>query len=222
MTEIFTVETRGVGKPDYTRIIEGSKQRAGLHLEYNQQLVTFAVVFTDQIAHPSPLGWVQPPLAAGDTAHLYDQSTGIVMPYNWPTGYTLTLLQYEWANNEDIEIWLYIDTILAGCPATSPSGDNQGWNMVVMFDQAFWDPTASSPHIFDIQVVNVGGLALEGAIDFVMIYEKVGSPDWPVTKDCRCPFCGNMQTVAVGTTRIICEKCGRLFVVYDFSKVRRT
>ena len=46
MAEIFTVETRGIGKPDYTREVSSGKERAGLSLAYHQTLKIFGVVFT--------------------------------------------------------------------------------------------------------------------------------------------------------------------------------
>ena len=38
MPEVFTVETRGTGKPDYSREVSSSKQRAGYALKYGESL----------------------------------------------------------------------------------------------------------------------------------------------------------------------------------------
>ncbi|GAI40842.1 unnamed protein product, partial [marine sediment metagenome] len=46
MGEIFTVETRGVGKPDYSKEISLGKVRPGLTLKFNQGLRIFGRVFT--------------------------------------------------------------------------------------------------------------------------------------------------------------------------------
>jgi len=46
MAEIFTVETRGIGKPDYSKEVSSGKERAGLRLAYKQTLEIFGVVFT--------------------------------------------------------------------------------------------------------------------------------------------------------------------------------
>ena len=46
MPEIFTVEQRGVGKPDYSKEISSGRQRAGLALAYRQTLEIWGIVFT--------------------------------------------------------------------------------------------------------------------------------------------------------------------------------
>ena len=46
MAEIFTVETRGIGKPDYSKEISSGKERAGLALAYHQVLTVFGRVFS--------------------------------------------------------------------------------------------------------------------------------------------------------------------------------
>ena len=49
MAEIFTVETRGIGKPDYTREVSSSLERRGIKLAYGQTLKVFGLVFTTEI-----------------------------------------------------------------------------------------------------------------------------------------------------------------------------
>ncbi|MBA7597929.1 hypothetical protein ES703_04937 [subsurface metagenome] len=46
MAEIFPVEQRGIGKPDYTREVSSGKERAGLTLAYHQTLEIFGIVPT--------------------------------------------------------------------------------------------------------------------------------------------------------------------------------
>lgn len=46
MAEIFTVETRGIGKPDYSKEISSGQERAGLSLKYNQTLLLWGIVPT--------------------------------------------------------------------------------------------------------------------------------------------------------------------------------
>jgi len=46
MAKIFAVETRGIGKPDYSKEVSAGKERAGLTLAYKQTLKIFGVVFT--------------------------------------------------------------------------------------------------------------------------------------------------------------------------------
>ena len=46
MAEIFAVETRGIGKPDYSKEISSGKERAGLTLAYILDLEIFGIVFS--------------------------------------------------------------------------------------------------------------------------------------------------------------------------------
>jgi len=62
MAKIFTVEQRGIGKPDYTKEVSSGQQRAGLTLAYRQTLKIFGVVFSDIV---SPYAWVQTSLPPG-------------------------------------------------------------------------------------------------------------------------------------------------------------
>lgn len=46
VTQTFTVEQRGIGKPDYTREISSGRERAGLSLAYRQTLEIAGIVFS--------------------------------------------------------------------------------------------------------------------------------------------------------------------------------
>jgi len=46
MAGIFPVETRGIGKPDYSKEVSSARERRGLRLAYKQTLQIFGVVFT--------------------------------------------------------------------------------------------------------------------------------------------------------------------------------
>lgn len=220
VTRTITVEQTGVGKPDYSREVSSAIQRAGVLLGYLDSVAALGAVFTDQVAHPYSLVYVLPSLAPGDTAHLIDEATGAAT-LTTPAGYAANLLQYEWTNSEDFESWIWLDGLLLACPAISPSGDNQGWNMVIPVSSLMVDVTASSSHEWDITVINRGGANLEGGIDFVFLLEPWGTEPLSATKDCHCPFCHHIQTVATGTVRIICTKCGKLYIVRDYSKRRK-
>lgn len=43
---------------------------------------------------------------------------------------------------------------------------------------------------------------------------------FPTEKTVKCPFCDNLQFVAVTATKIICTKCGNTFLVYDTSSMK--
>jgi len=220
---------RGIGKPDYTDEVSSGRQRSGISLKYSQQLAIFGLCWTDMVAHPSPIPWVKPPLASGAQAHLIDFATGVVVPYVTPAGYTFTMVQKDWTCNEDIEIWLYGSTPseadggtlqLIGCPGISPSGDNVYLNPVYTYNSLTLDPASLYSHSWDIVAVNKGAGDMEGGLTFTAIIEAVGTPPFPDTKQCQCPFCHHLQTVKIGTTVIVCANCGKTYFVYDFSKIR--
>ncbi|MBA7686926.1 hypothetical protein ES703_95386 [subsurface metagenome] len=46
VTKTFTVEQRGIGKPDYSRAVSSALERRGIKVGYNQTLKIFGLVFT--------------------------------------------------------------------------------------------------------------------------------------------------------------------------------
>ncbi|GAI82358.1 unnamed protein product [marine sediment metagenome] len=217
----LTAPVKGIGKPDYTREVSSGRERAGLSLKYNQSLVTLALLCTDEVEHPYDISWVKDLIPIGGSSHLYNVATGVVTPYALPVGYTLNLIQIGFAANEDVDVLLYYDTLLVLMPgATFVGGGYTYANMVVPFNTAALDPRADDPHLIDIVVKNKGEGPLKGGFTFVCIQEAVGTSPLPDTKDCQCPFCSNIQNVKVGTTKIICDKCGRKYLVQDFTNVR--
>lgn len=228
VTSIITIEQTGIGKPDYTKDVSSARQRAGITLKYNQQLVIFALCWTDMVVHvptPYPVPWVKPPLAPGVQAHLVDLATGLAMPYAHPAGYALTMAQKDWTCDEDIEIWIYASTaggplLLLACPGISPPGDNQYFNPVYTYSSKTIDPAATFAHSYDVVVVNRGAGDMEGGIVVATIVEAIGTPPFPDTKQCMCPFCQHLQTVKVGTTVIKCANCSKTYYVYDFSRIK--
>ena len=217
----WAVETRGIGFPDYTREVSSARARPGISLKYLENLAVHGLVLTDRVAHPSPVPWVKPPLAPGGEIHLVDFSTGDATPYATLGGYALQVMQEAWSWSEDVEIWLYFDTVLLGCFGIGASGCDHLIIPVYTYNTLTLDPTAASPHTYDVVVVNRGLGNLEGAIDIASILTAIGTPPLPNVKDCRCPFCNHMQTVPVSTTNIVCEKCSKPYIVYDFSKIRK-
>lgn len=223
MAKIFPVETRGIGKPDYSREISSGKERAGIALKYNQSLITLALLCTDEVVHPYAIPWVKDRIAIGGSSHLYDVSTGVATPYTVPVGYTLNMIQQGFGADEDFEVLLYYDTLLVLMPSTPFSGGGYVYaNMVVPYNTAALDPTAAAAHLIDIVAKNKGGGPLTGGFTVVCILEAIGTPPLPNTKDCQCPFCSHIQNVKVGTTAVICDQCGRKYYVQDFSQVRES
>jgi hypothetical protein len=217
----ITVTTRGIGKPDYTREISLGQMRSGISLKFNQQLVLFGILFTNSVPFPYPITWVRPQLAIGANAHLYAQDTGIVMPYNIPAGYALTMVQKDWNSSEDCEQFLYFDGLLVAIPGITESGSDVYSNPVYTYSTLTLDPTAALPHTIDIVVLNRGGGALEGAFAYAAILEAIGTPPFPDNKETICPFCNNKQIEPVITTIVTCHSCGRKYYVYDTTRLGR-
>jgi len=221
MAETFPVEQRGIGKPDYSREVSSSIQRAGYYLKYPQQLVVFGYVPTDEVAHPYAIPWVQPVLGAGLSHRLYDVSTGLISPYAVPAGYSLSLIERHWCTSEDVEMWLYLDGLLIACPGLTSAGQQVSLNPVYGYSTLVFDPTATSAHTIDLVVRNRGLGAVEGGITYACILEAVGTPPFPTTKNCQCPFCTHQQLVKVEAVKITCENCGELYFVQDLTQIKK-
>lgn len=220
MAEIFAVETRGVGKPDYSREISAGQERAGIRLKYGQRLMSLVATFTDQVIVPYINPTVLAPLAGGASSRLIDPETGLAGPITVPAGYISMLVQYEWDGDQDIEMWYYIDTILAGCPGISGSGANVGYNMVIPPSTEWWDPVGASAHAWDVVVINRGLSQFEGTVDFILLLDPVGTEPLPTTKVCKCPFCKHEQVMPVETTFVKCNQCGQQYILRDLSRFR--
>lgn len=215
------IQTTGGGKPDYTLEVSSAIQRSGIYLKANQFLEVIAICFTDQVPHPYLfVPWIKPPLTPGASAHLIDTSTGVAVPVFTPIGYIATNVQAGWGMNQDVELWFYLDGLLMGSPGITSSGNVLYQNPAYAITTQTVDPLALSPHSFDLVVVNAGAQPVEGGMLFANIIEDIGSPPLPTTKVCQCPACTHLQTVVVGTTRILCANCGNTYIVYDFSKLK--
>lgn len=215
----WNVGSRGVGRPDYTAELAGGKTRAGILLRSNQELRTFALIMTDRVVHPYAVSWVKPPVGPGEELELVDTATGLTS-YTVAAGYKISLFREAWTCDGDMEAFIYTDGLLVAYPTISGPGENQYHDLVIPYSSTTLDPTSSDPHTLYGVVRNLGVAPLKGAIDFVAIVEKVGSPDWPGEKTVMCPFCKKVQTVPVGTTRIKCQGCGKTFYVADYRGLR--
>jgi len=289
MAEIFPVETRGIGKPDYSREVSSAKERRGLSLTYPQTLKIFALVFAPSpagahtgVANPTVMTdalaafvtnelvgliivnvtdgssgiittntvttitvaalaggitnqWnlgdiysvggtfpqIVSPLAPGEMIHMIDNETGLSLPFTIPEGYTLTLIAAASALSEDVFNRNYIDSAFLGSSFIS-GGQPYYENKIIGITTATLDPTGATTHLADITITNEGGGNLLGSCDAVCILEEVGSPALPLVKTVKCKWCGYKHQVPNETTRIICPNCGKLFIVYDLSKLRKT
>lgn len=194
--------------------------RPGLSLNYNQQLVQFAVVFTDQVGTPYAIPWVQGPLAPGAKSHIYNLSTGLVSPYTVAKGYSLSIIEIRSGFNQDMDGWLYLDGLLVSQPFLDGSGLVVLETSIAKYNSTIFDPTAASPHTVDLILINRGlGNMLGGAL-ITCILEAIGTPPFPTNKDTGCPFCGNINRVVVAVTTIKCSKCGKTYYVFDTTSIK--
>lgn len=219
MAEIFTVETRGIGKPDYSKEISLGRERPGMKLKYLQNLRIFGVTFTPVF---SPVSWVQPPLAIGATASLIDYETGIQGAFTAPIGYTLDFMSCSGCYTEDAAQWIYYDGALFACLGVLTAGTPFYEAEIVMYGTSILDPAAVAAHMIDFQIVNNGLAALQGGAWLLCIQEAVGTPPLPTTKVIRCKFCGYEETVPRETTEWVCPKCGKLNIYMNLSKFKGT
>jgi len=217
----FTVPSKGVGLPDYAREIGRAIQRAGISLKYNQRLRIFGRQLTLG-GDPEYPAVPNAPLAPGANTHLTDLETLLPMPITVPAGYLFSFLTASGTLTQDAQLYSVVDNYWANCWLAIEGGVSSYLNRVIDITTAWIDPTAASSHTIDVKLYNVGGGNLYGSVGLICIQEKVGSPDWPTTKECQCPWCNNRQVVSITVTKITCSNCGKPYIVCDFSKFRRT
>lgn len=224
MPGIFTVEQRGIGKPDYTKEISLGRERPGISLKYSQSLKNFIIVLSS-IA--SPYSWVSGVLAPAASAHLVDADTGLAMPYTVPQGYTLAGISLTYSLSEDTIIRAYVDEVL-GVPALFGIVGGPGSGNVIYMAEVIGigshivDPTGESSHIFDIIATNQGAGNSEGTVGGFFVLEAVGTAPLPTTKTVKCKWCGHEWVVPNETKAINCPSCGELNIYLDLSRFRET
>jgi len=221
----FTVTQRGVGKPDYSRVVSSARERAGISAKYNQTLLIFARTFSNT---PSLMNWARVPLAIGEMDHLVNVADGNLMPFITPPGYTFTSVEIEYGGTQDVLSETFYDPTI---PPVGPQmaiteilagGIHAYIQRITAFTTATLDPTGALPHPIDIQITNLGGAELIGGATILIILEKVGSEPLPTTKTVVCKFCGNKKTVPLDTSEVICDKCDKLTIYQNLSHFRET
>lgn len=216
--EAYVVETRGIGKPDYSKEISLGRIRPGLTLKYRQSLKLFGFSASG-LASPYP--YVIAPIAPGGRVHLIDFETGLALPYTIPAGYFCSVVQIAFGFNEDSRAEIYLDTAFTGYLMTASSGDPYIWSNVAPFSTLSVDPTASLDHAYDIIAENLGGGNMMGTISIYTIIEALGTKPLPTTKTVKCKFCGHEWTVPQETTKISCPNCRELNIYLDLSGIKQ-
>lgn len=211
-------EILGTGKPDFSKTVSSSRQRAGISAKYSQRLKIFGLVFSDA---PSVFPWVKPPLVPGASERLVDQETGIPTPYTVEAGYTIAIISLRGGCSQDTLFEIFFDAFPAGgvvVSAVAGGATPLYQEDLLPFSTGRIDATIS--HDLDDVLTNLGTANLYGGFAKLALVEAVGTPPPPTTKTTRCPFCGNREVQSIHATMIICSKCGKLYIVYDLSGVR--
>ncbi|MBA7689733.1 hypothetical protein ES703_98244 [subsurface metagenome] len=209
----------GVGKPDYSREISVGQERAGVYLGYNQRIRLFSGNWhiTDPADYPTIL---DTGIAVGASEHLIDSDTLMPLPAILPVGYSLTIIAMGFATNQDVFFQAYFEMLgvwTAYNMGLGTGGAGVYHNKLKDLSTTWFDPGADLTHNFDIKVYNQGGGVLYGGAGIWSIVEAVGTPPWPTTKICRCPYCGHHQEAKVIETKITCDSCGKSYLVTNFS-----
>lgn len=218
-----TVAQTGVGKPDYTKEVSVGQERAGVYLKYNQQIRLFSGNWniTDAAEHPTIL---DTGIAAGASEHLVDSDTLMPLPGVIPVGYTLTIIAMGFAISQDAFFQAYFEMLgvwTAYNMGLGSSGFAVYQNKLRDLSTTWFDEDADLAHNFDVKIYNQGGGTLYGGAGIWAIMEAVGTPAWPTTKICRCPYCGHHQEAKVIETKITCDSCGKSYLVTNFSSGAR-
>ena len=218
MAEVFTVEQRGVGKPDYSREVFAGKERAGIALKYNQQFRAFGGNWTTgDLEYPLILDYN---IAAGGKRHLRDSDTNELLPIILEAGYILSIISIGYTVTQDLMVYLYADSIACISLGVTSGGSAVYENKLREFSTTWYDPTAALSHTIDIIAYNKGTDPMYGAVGILCIMEALGTPPWPTTKECFCPYCNHKQTEPISATRITCRRCGKEYMVTNFASLR--
>ncbi len=221
--ELFSTPVKGIGIPDYTKEIFAGRERAGIALKENQQFRVFASEWiTAEVEYPFVTGYTIP---AGGKRHMRDSDTLALLPVTILAGRTLTIISMAYTVTQDIRVQGYIDAAFPWGVAVNLGvlgGGLQSYeNKIRELSSTWYDPLAALPHSWDVIVYNEGGGDLYGGAALLCIEEAVGTPAWPTTKNCVCPYCSHKQTEPISATRITCQGCGKEYMVTNFSSLRQ-
>lgn len=210
----YTVNTGGVGFPDYQTQVFASKARAGLELKYNQRMKLFTYSF-HELDTDYPLAGTTP-LAPGASQHLNDADTNTAMPFTIEAGYSITLVAYGIGLNQDAHFYGYFDNYrninFGYLGGGIPFYANRIWDI----SSLWFDPLAESSHTFDIKVYNDGPANLYGIVTFWALLTAENTPPFPDVQTIKCTNCGNEQSASVKAIMPKCNNCGFPIIVTRF------
>lgn len=215
----YAVKGKGIGWPDHSKTVSSAITRSGIRLKYSESLKIGLLTF---LAVPPgyPFPYFVDPLAPGASQNIIDAETGHDTGFTIPEGYYGTILELIAKSNQDISAWIVFDTLNCGCLWQLAGGDTLYEHEVVPLSTSMLDPAAAAAHNLNFFVTNEGGADLIGGATVIILLEKAGTKPLPTVKDIKCKHCGNIQTVPVETTQVICPKCGKLTIYYSLAKYR--
>lgn len=202
----YTVEQKGVGKPDYSSNISEIK-RGETFVVFEPRANERQKIF--YVSHP--LG---SPLAVGATVHLIDRETNLATPYTSPLGFLASQRERFFSFNGAIRFTLAVDTL--DPVVLFPSADNLmgTYEAIAAIDTKYWDAEASYEHTWDMTITNVDTIPLSGMAQVALILTELSSSVM-TEKRVRCLKCGNITVVPLKQTMIKCT-CGYEFIVPFF------
>lgn len=202
-----TIAIEGGDRPDYSSAIDEIK-RGETFVQFAPRTNERQKIF--YVSHP--LG---SPLAIGETVHLIDRETNLATPYTSPIGFLASQRERFFSFNGAIRFTLAVDTL--DPVVLFPSADNLmgSYEAIAAIDTKYWDASAEEAHTWDMTITNVDTIPLSGMAQLAIILTEIGSPVM-TEKKVRCLKCGNIMTVPLTQTKIICTGCVYEFIVPFF------
>lgn len=194
----------GIGRPDYSEETHRGKIFKKIELKQNEIRKLFSATYSTL---DSEWSWVQDPIAPGESGGLIDISTGFPGPYIIPVGFSFNTLLRRYTADQLCRVQLFAEGYLIGEHYPSPH-DVQTEQEIGVFSTKWIDPLATSPHIVDMAITNLGDSDLHGGFDLMGLQKLVGSK-MPTEKTVRCKWCGYTEKVPYKTTSLTCPKCGK-------------
>jgi len=188
----------GTGKVTSSRV----ETFKGLELLPNEKLKKFVIAVDSEV---SLFPYVKPLLPAGSLYHLIDIETGFAVPYLVGAGYEFRVVKMWGSADQPTLTRTYFEGQFVG-NASSKAGNIYSEQEVDLPTSSLLDPDFSDTHILDATVTNVGLAPMYGtaALTAILIDHRTDEKFEHDTKQVRCPFCGDVQTVPIESTHITC------------------
>lgn len=157
MAEIFVVETRGIGKPDYSQEIT-KITRGETYPQFEPRPLTEKYKIFLGIFPPAA------PLLIGATFHLIDIETFLPAPYTSPAGYIADFREWFFALDGRVGFLLDIDGIIQFYMTPDSLSNIHEYEQIVWGKTSLLDPNALSPHNFDLSITNLEDFDITGSV----------------------------------------------------------